>query len=248
MPDSRNISDPDFHLGTRLTLPDDEVHLWRIDLAAVAPAEKRWQEILSPDERARAARFHFERDRRYYTATRALLRTILASYVGAEPADLVFRYSEKEKPALDPQFSLDAVEFNISHSGTAALLAFTRGRALGIDVELIREDFDPKALAHRFFSKHEQTQLTALDPSEKYSGFFRCWTRKEAYIKAVGTGLSLPLDQFDVSLRPGDENALLATRPEASEAAEWSLREVPVGNGYVGALCVRGHDWRLQSS
>lgn len=247
LPDSMHISHPDFHIGTSLTLPDDEVHLWRIDLSAVAPAEKRWQEILSPDERTRAARFHFERDRQHFTATRGLLRTILANYVGAGPADLVFRYSEKDKPSLDPHSSHDPVEFNVSHSGTAALLAFARGRALGVDIEIVRDDFDSAALAHRFFSRHEQSQLAALDPSEKYSGFFRCWTRKEAYIKAVGTGLSLPLDQFDVSLHPADEHALLATRPEASEAAEWSLREVPAGDGYVGALCVRGHRWRLQS-
>jgi 4'-phosphopantetheinyl transferase len=242
-----HISAPDFKLGRPLSLPDEEVHLWHIDLAAVAPAEKRWQKILSPDERARAARFHFERDRQHFTATRALLRTLLASYVGSEPANLVFRYSEKEKPSLAPQTSQHPVEFNVSHSGTAALLVFARGRALGVDIEIIRDDFDPAALAHRFFSKHEQSQLAALDLSERYSGFFRCWTRKEAFIKAVGTGLSLPLDQFDVSLRPGDEHALLATRPEAAEAGMWSLQEVPVGEGYVGALCVRGRGWRLKS-
>jgi 4'-phosphopantetheinyl transferase len=242
-----HISNPDFQRGARRTLPDDEVHLWRIDLAAVAPAEKRWQKILSPDERARAARFHFERDRQHFTAARALLRTILAGYVGAEPEDLAFHYSEKEKPSLNSQTSHDPVEFNVSHSGTAALLAFARGRALGVDIEIIRDDFDPTALSDRFFSHHEQSQLASLDPSEKYSGCLRCWTRKEAYIKAVGTGLSLPLDQFDVSLRPGDEDALLATRPEAAEAAHWSLREVPVGEGYIAALCVRGHGWRLQS-
>lgn len=240
-----HISDPDFHLGKSRTLPENEVHLWRIDLSAVATAENRWQKTLSADERTRAARFHFERDRRHFTATRALLRTILASYVAADPPDLVFRYSEREKPSLDSQFS--AVQFNVSHSGNAALMAFARRRELGVDIEIIRDDFDPSALAHRFFSKHEQIQLAALDPSEKFPGFFRCWTRKEAYIKAVGTGLSLPLDQFDVSIRAGEQNALLATRPEAAEAAEWSLREVPVTDGYIAALCVRGREWKLKS-
>jgi 4'-phosphopantetheinyl transferase len=242
-----HITDPDFQLGTQLTLAEDEVHLWRIDLSVVAPAEQRWQKILSPDERARAARFHFDRDRQHYTATRALLRTLLASYVSSDPAELVFRYSEREKPSLGVPHSQQAVEFNVSHSGTAALLAFARGRALGVDIEMIREGFDPVGLAHRFFSTHEQSQLAALDPSDKYPGFFRCWTRKESYIKAVGTGLSLPLDQFDVSLLPGDQNALLATRPEVSDAAMWSLREVPAGAGYIAALCVRGQGWRLQS-
>ena len=240
-----HISDPDFEPTAQVALPEDEVHLWRIDLAAVAVGEKRWLQILSPDERTRAARFHFSHDRQHFAATRALLRTILASYIASEPAELVFRYSEKDKPSL--ALVGNQVEFNVSHSGTMALLAFARGRALGVDVEKIREDFDPDALAHRFFSSEEQHQLGAIPPLERYHGFFRCWTRKEAYIKAKGAGLSLPLDQFDVSLRAGDENALLATRPDIAEAALWSLQDVPAGEGYVAALCVQGYGWRLKS-
>jgi 4'-phosphopantetheinyl transferase len=245
--DSMHISDAAFQLRARLTLPENEVHLWRVDLSAVAAEEPKWQQILSAEERARASRFHFSRDRQYFTATRALLRVILAGYIASEPAELVFRYAEKGKPSLSPHHSGNQVEFNVSHSGTRALLAFARGRALGIDVEQIRENFEPEALAVRFFSAHEQSHLAALEPSQKYQGFFRCWTRKEAYIKAEGSGLSLPLPQFDVSLKPGDENALLATRPHDAEAGLWSLREIPAGDGYVAALCVQGHGWRLKS-
>ena len=245
-----NISDPDFRLESRLTLPDDEVHLWRVDLAAVAAGEERWRPILSPDEQARASRFHFSRDRQSFTATRALLRTILASYVGREPAELVFNYSQKDKPSLSSdgnQITANQIAFNVSHSGEVSLMAFARGRQLGVDVEQARENFDPEALAQRFFLAHEQRQLAVLAPSEKFHGFFRCWTRKEAYIKATGTGLSHPLDQFDVSLRPGDDNALLATRPDPAEAARWSLRDLSSGEGYLAALCVQGHGWRLKS-
>jgi 4'-phosphopantetheinyl transferase len=251
-----NISDAAFQLEGRMPLPADEVHLWRVDLAAVAVAEEKWRQLLSPDERARAARFHFAEDRQFFSATRALLRTILASYIGSDPAQLVFRYSEKEKPSLAAANSAPAnfvpgnsgnhVEFNVSHSGTTALLAFAQGRALGVDVEKIRDDFDHGAIARRFFSEHEQSELSRLPQPEKYQGFFRCWTRKEAFIKATGTGLSFPLDQFDVSLNPEDDNALLATRPDNAEAALWSLREVPAGDGYVGAVCVQGHGWRLR--
>jgi len=249
--DSMNISDAAFELRGQVPLPVDEVHLWRVDLAAVAGAEQKWQRVLSPDERTRAARFHFAKDRQFFTATRALLRTILGSYVASDPAKLVFHYSEKEKPSLAPgggdsSHSGNRVQFNISHSGTTALLAFAQDRALGVDIEKIREDFDHEAVARRFFSDHEQTQLSGLPPSEKYRGFFRCWTRKEAFIKAIGTGLSFPLDQFDVSLSPGKDNALLATRPDQAEAARWSLREVPAGEGYAGAMCVQGHGWRLR--
>jgi 4'-phosphopantetheinyl transferase len=242
-----NICDAAFGLETRIVLPEEEVHLWRVELASVAKGERRWEQILSGDERARAARFHFLRDRQYFTATRAVLRTILAGYSASHPADLVFRYSATGKPSLSPGRHDSQLEFNVSHSGDVALLAFAQGRALGVDVERAREDFDHEAIAGRFFSEQEQHQLAALAPAERYSGFFRCWTRKEAYIKAQGTGLSLPLDQFDVSLKPGDENALLSTRPDHTEAANWSLREVPAGDGYAAALCVRGSGWRLKS-
>jgi 4'-phosphopantetheinyl transferase len=242
---SLNISDAAFQLETPIVLPADEVHVWRVDLAQVAPAEQRWEPILSADERTRALRFHFTRDRQRYTATRALLRTVLSGYAGATPEELVFRYSKTGKPALQSGESR-RVEFNVSHSGEVALLAFARGRELGVDVEQIRENFDHDAIAGRFFSRQEQQQLAALPAVERYRGFFRCWTRKEAYIKADGSGLSLPLHQFDVSLGAGDSSLLLATRPDSAEAARWTLREVPAGGGYVAALCVQGDGWRLK--
>jgi 4'-phosphopantetheinyl transferase len=171
---------------------------------------------------------------------------ILGAYLGANPQELAFRYSVKEKPSLDGLHA-GQIEFNVSHSGNLALLAFARQRVLGVDVELIREQADREAIARRFFSEYEQQQLAALAPEERCAGFYRCWTRKEAYIKATGDGLSLPLHQFDVSLKPGDESALLAMRPDASEAAKWSLREVEADTGYAAALCVRGQGWILKS-
>ncbi len=243
---SMHISDAGFQLETRNELAEDEVHLWRVELDAMAQGAERWQRILSEDERARAARFHFLRDCEHFSATRAVLRMILGSYVDGDPKKLIFRYSNNEKPSLNPATCGRQIEFNVSHSGDVALLAFAQGRAVGVDVEMVRSDFEHEAIARRFFSEQEQLQLAALLPEERYSGFFRCWTRREAYIKAQGVGLSLPLDQFDVSLRSGDSNALLATRPDEKEAARWSLREVPAGAGYVAALCVRGEGWRLK--
>jgi 4'-phosphopantetheinyl transferase len=113
-------------------------------------------------------------------------------------------------------------------------------------VEQVRHDPDFEAIARRFFSADEQNQLAALAPEERVEAFFRCWTRKEAYIKATGDGLSLPLSQFDVSLRAGETNALRATRPDASQAGRWLLREVPGGEGYVAAVCASGQDWKLK--
>jgi 4'-phosphopantetheinyl transferase len=241
-----NITEPDFSIDAHLALPADEVHLWRVDLEAVRGAEERWRELLSADELARAARFHFDRDRQRFIAARAFLRTILASYLTADARALSFSYSNKEKPSLSAPHDGSGVNFNISHSGGIALLAFTRQREVGVDVELIRSDSDLEAIARRFFSANEQTQLARFDGDEQVNAFFRCWTRKEAYIKATGDGLSLPLSQFDVSLATGDENALVATRPEASEAGRWVLREVPSGQRYAAAICVRGQDWKLK--
>ncbi|HEX4783495.1 MAG TPA: 4'-phosphopantetheinyl transferase superfamily protein [Candidatus Sulfotelmatobacter sp.] len=242
---SLNISDAAFRLETPIALPADEVHVWRVELAQVAPVEQRWEPILSADERTRAARFHFTKDRQRYTATRALLRMILGGYVNSDPKELVFRYSKNGKPWLNcgPDGN---VEFNVSHSGQVALLAFTQRRATGVDVEHIRENFDHEAIAGRFFSRQERQQLALLPPAERYRGFFRCWTRKEAYIKAEGTGLSLPLHQFDVSLGAEESSLLLATRPDPAEAARWTLREIPAGDGYVAALCVQGTGWRIK--
>ena len=247
MSQSMNITDSGFRIEAPLTLREDEVQLWKVDLDAIRADESRWQEVLSSDELTRASRFHFPADRQCFVATRALLRTILAGYLSTDPKRLSFSYSKKEKPSLVLQRAGVDVTFNVSHSRGIALLAFVQRREIGIDVEQVREDFDVEAIARRFFSAREQEQLAALPNDEKFEAFFRCWTRKEAYIKATGDGLSLPLHQFDVSVAPENSDALLSTRPDNSEAALWSLREVPAGHGYVAALCVRGREWRLKN-
>jgi 4'-phosphopantetheinyl transferase len=241
-----NISDPGFHLATGLTLSENDVQLWRLDLQTLAVSEDRWQRLLSADEQVRAKRFLSVRARQEFVVTHGLLRTVLAAYLDADPKKLTFRHSPKRKLSLGPQYADSGVTFNLSHTGGLALLAFSRSRELGVDVERVRQDLDVDAIARRYFSLHEQKQLATVNSEERYETFFRCWTRKEAYIKANGEGLSLPLDQFDVSLAIGDTNALLTTRPYGSEAARWSLREVPAGPGYVAALCVAGHDWHLR--
>lgn len=237
------IADVDFQIGC--LLGDDEVHLWWVDLQAVAAREEHWSRTLSSDERLRAGRFHFEKDRRFYVATRSILRQLLAGYLAIPATDLTFTYSAREKPALGGSLANCGLTFNVSHSGGIALLACTRNRQIGADVEKIRSDFDTAAIAARFFSPKEQDQLAALPVEQRHEAFFRCWTRKEAYIKAGGEGLSLPLREFDVSLEPGSRDALLATRPNASEKELWSLRDLEARPGYAAAICVSGSDWRL---
>jgi 4'-phosphopantetheinyl transferase len=250
-----SISDPAFQLESPLALPESEVHLWRLDLEALAAGEDHWHKLLSADEQDRARRFLVPRVREHFLATRGMLRSILGGYLEVDPRTVLFQYSAKSKPSLAPAHSATGISFNVDHSGGVALLAFCRNREIGVDVERMRRDLDVETLAHRFFSPAEQKQLAATARDEnsggtsnadKFEAFFRCWTRKEAFIKAKGEGLWLPLDQFDVSVSAGAENALLATRPDEAEASRWSLREIEVPPGYVAALCVAGHDFRVR--
>ncbi|MGC1374201.1 MAG: 4'-phosphopantetheinyl transferase superfamily protein, partial [Candidatus Sulfotelmatobacter sp.] len=179
-----NIAGSDVEIAPAIELPGNEVHLWRIDFDAVRSEEARWQKILSPDETARASRFHFVVDRQRFTISRGVLRTILAGYLATDAKSLDFVYSSKEKPSLSAAYSREGLMFNISHSGSVGLLAFTREREIGVDVEQVRSDFEVDAIARRFFSAHEQEQLAVLPDQERFEAFFRCCTRKEAYIKA----------------------------------------------------------------
>jgi 4'-phosphopantetheinyl transferase len=242
-----NITDPNFRTEADLALPQDEVHLWRADLDALGADEPRWQAVISPDESNRASRFHFLPDRQRFVAGRAVLRTILAGYLSADPKQINFAYSKREKPSLGLPHSDSDIKFNLSHSGGIALFAFNRHREIGVDVEQVRNDSDLDAIGQRFFSAHEQHQLASFTPEEGTAAFFRCWTLKEAFIKATGDGLAFPLSQFDVSLDAAlNGSALLQTRPDASEAARWHLQDLPAGPGYSAALCVRGSDWKLK--
>ncbi|HLV85972.1 MAG TPA: 4'-phosphopantetheinyl transferase superfamily protein [Candidatus Sulfotelmatobacter sp.] len=241
-----HITTPEHEFPSTLSLPADEVHLWRIDLQAAAMDDSAWQDLLSEDEEKRARQFRSSVDRCYFTAVRGSLRRILAAYLSTDPKGLAFSYSEKGKPSLGKGNSAKGVQFNVSHSGGAALLAFTLHRAIGVDIERIRADVEVDKIAGRFFSNREQEQLQQMIPGSRVRGFFQCWTRKEAYIKATGAGLSLPLGQFDVSIDSGQQNCLLATRPDSQEAQRWKLIDVPAGNGFAAALCVLGSAWTLR--
>lgn len=240
-----NIQQSEFRIEAPLALRPNEVHLWRLNLQATACGTDKRMSTLSGDEQSRAARFRREIDRQYYVTTRATLRQLLGAYLKKDPRELIFAYSEKEKPSLGGEEAGSRIEFNISHSGDLALLAFARSRQLGVDVEQIHRDFEIDKIAARFFSAAEQKQLSALPEARRGEAFFLCWTRKEAYIKATGKGLSLPLHQFDVSLVPKEVNALIATRPDPLERTRWTMRDIVVPSGYAAAICVSGNGWRL---
>lgn len=162
-----------------------------------------------------------------------------------EPGRLNFCYGSHGKPALAEGSGEDALRFNVSHSHGLALFALTRDREVGVDLEYVRSDLELEEIAARFFSPQEAATLRSLPAEMRTEAFFAGWTRKEAYIKARGEGLSLALDGFSVSLVPGEPAMLLNTRGDPSEAARWTLRELKSGPGYAAALAAKGHGWRL---
>ncbi len=218
-----------------LSLAANDLHVWLIPIDAPPDRLARLGAILSPDEQQRAARFHFERDRIRFTAARAALRRILSRYLRCAPADLAFDYSPHGKPALPGD---NPLSFNLSHSGDWAVCAVTLSRRVGVDIELIRPDLASETIAERFFSPREAAELRALPRHEQPAAFFRCWTRKEAFVKARGEGLSLPLDRFDVTLRPGEPPALLRTLDDPREAARWSMAALSAPPGYEATVVV----------
>jgi len=199
----------------------------------VADAVESGYELLSAEEREKASRYRVERPRTEFIMTRSALRSLLAHYLGISPETVRFRYNEQGKPHLDGAADL---QFNVSHTDGLALMAFAQHRDVGVDVEKCPATSDVRKLAERFFSLREREELGKLDGEELQAAFLRCWTRKEAYIKASGEGLSLPLHQFDVSIAPDEQDALLATRPVADEANRWTVCNVHVGEGYAAAL------------
>ena len=221
-----------------LPLEDNGVHVWCASLKQTAAELEHLHRVLSREEIERANRFHFARDRNHFIAARGLLRTTLGRYLEADSAELRFCYSPNGKPDLAPEFALGDLRFNLSHSGEIVLFAITRGRRIGVDVEKIRTDFETEHVAERFFSLAESSRLRALPAEQKHEAFFACWTRKEAYVKATGDGLSLPLDQFDVSVAPGEPAVLQNTRPDPAEARRWYLQALKVEPGYAAALAV----------
>ena len=197
---------------------------------------------LSAEERARAERFYFERDRRSFIAARGGLRTILGGVLQTPPAELEFAYGERGKPRLSGPRG-ERFFFNLGHSGEWALLAWTRAGEIGADIEKMRPVTE--GLAERYFAPEEAAALRALPAGEQEAGFFRCWTRKEAYLKALGSGLALPLDSFVVSLAAGEPAALLAVRGVPDEAAKWRLEHLEPAPGYCAAIALRRREWRL---
>jgi 4'-phosphopantetheinyl transferase len=228
-----------------LALSSDDIHVFCASLDQPALRLQHLAQTLSADEHMRAERFYFEQDRKHFIIARGFLRTILASYVDIEPSRLQFCYGSYGKPVLAETFAKDKLRFNLSHSQGLALYAITREREIGVDIEYVRPIPEAEQIAERFFSARENAVFRALPPSHKPKAFFNCWTRKEAYVKAIGDGLAWPLNQIEVSLAPEQPARLLSIASDSLSAERWELQELTPAYSYVAALAVEGHNCRL---
>lgn len=217
-------------------LKSDEIHLWHAEISAIDAEELASRKLLSEDEIARMRRFHFDKDRKNFLFCRSMLRILLASYLGVSPAELRFAYSAHGKPTLAA--SSGSWEFNLSHSNGNFLVAIALERKVGVDIEFLKRDLDVLEIAQRFFSPAEKQAIANLPQNLRHDAFFSCWTRKEAFVKARGEGLSCPLDSFDVSVTPDCETVSLVTRPDPSAASGWILQSLNCFPGYKAAVAV----------
>ncbi len=227
-----------------LDLPVGSIDIWRIPVNEESDeALPALEAILSPDELKRARRFHFLHDRIEYTTARSNLRRILARYTRSEPSQLAFTYAAMGKPRLADS----GICFNLSHSHGLAVCAVAMGREVGIDVERVRPRDSFDQIAERFFSPREFAAYQQVPEAQRLRAFFECWTRKEAFLKARGSGLAFPLDQFDVSFGPGNPAALLHVADEPHAAARWIMADLSLGPDHVGALAHEGPTVELRT-
>jgi 4'-phosphopantetheinyl transferase len=227
-----------------ISISDVEVHIWAVCLDCPEIDRHRYQGTLSTDETGRALRFYFDEDRLRFVTARGAVRAILGLYLQEEPKNIRFEYTRYGKPEVFPRCGL---RFNVSHSAGLAVLAITSGQDVGIDAEFIRPVTDFSRIARRFFSQREYQALEVLPAEARLRAFFACWTRKEAFIKAVGEGLSRPLDQFDVSVEPDGGARLESVAGSAQEASRWCMQDLPAIPGFAGTVIARSPCASLRS-
>jgi 4'-phosphopantetheinyl transferase len=217
-----------------LTLANSVVDVWLISLTQPDPASGFFADLLSSDERERAVRFKFDKHRWPYIVAHAGLRSILSCYLKTEPTDLQFVTGVNGKPSLAPELAGSGLQFNLSHSHEMALLGVTRGHEIGVDTEWIKEDYGFDEVAEQFFTNKEVSQLRALPEEVRRQAFFKCWTSKEAFLKAKGTGLSGKLDEVEITLAENQRVRIDASVPG------WTLTELSPAGTYEAALVIEG--------
>ncbi|MEM6380121.1 MAG: 4'-phosphopantetheinyl transferase superfamily protein [Bacteroidota bacterium] len=220
-----------WEIASDFTLEETEVHIWRASLQVDPEVLLQHKLLLNLEEIARAERYHFEKDQRQYIVARSTLRRLLGQYLNRTPESIVLAKHSKEKPYL-PHHSF---EFNVSHAGDWAVFAFSH-HPIGIDIEVINPTLDLETMATQFFAPAEVQAFLSISKPDRPQAFFNAWTRKEAFIKAIGDGLATPLDQFEVSLKAGEPTKLQTMRLQGIDLRDWELKAFDLVEGYCGAV------------
>ena len=229
------------HFTPELQNIGGEIHVWHACVDRVDADLCYFETLLSADEKNRADRFHFPKDKNRFVVARGLLRELIGAYLQQAPSRLEFSYAEYGKPSLAAENTSNGLCFNLSYSGDVVLYAIARERNLGIDVEQMRADAARDDIAQRHFAARELSDLRSLPPEQRLEGFFNCWTRKEAYLKATGIGLRIALDSFSVTLTPGQPAQLLS-----GVETKWQIAARSPEEGYVAAVVYDGAPAVLQ--
>lgn len=228
----------------------DSIQVWYIDIGEYSSLYKRCNgkvlTILSDDEVAKANRFIFDTDRIQYIFSHLALRVILSKYLGVNPRAVKFHYNDHGKPLIDSGDQYEPLTFNMSHSGNTVIVAISYKRLLGVDVEHLRDISNIESLVNRFFSPFEKASFTSILEKDRNSICFHVWTRKEALIKAVGSGLAFPLNKFDVTVSPERKPDILNISYGGYTKDDWSLFDLAPKGNYVGALVSEGENLRIQ--
>jgi 4'-phosphopantetheinyl transferase len=217
-----------------LQLSGNEIHIWTVKTKAPLPVVAALKHVLTASEAERAARFRFRSLEDSYIVVHGALRYVLGGYLDVDPAAVQFVYGPKGKPEL-----AFPSQFNLSHSGDLAVIGLTAHCEIGIDLEQIRPLSDIEQIANRFFQREEAAEILSLPQTEREHAFFCCWTRKEAYIKAIGDGLSAPLDGFRVTVQPSEPVRIIHVNNDAAAADDWSLHDVLIASDYAAAVAYR---------
>ena len=222
----------------QLSLPSDHLHIWSVCKNAHEDRLATYWDLLDATEKSRALKYRFQKDRSCFIIARGVLRLLIGNYLESAPDQIEFQFGYNGKPFV---LNNRALQFNISHSGDTILLGFIQEHTIGIDVEYTKRKVDVKKIAKLFFSEEEVISLFALDQTYHTQAFYNCWTRKEAFIKAMGSGLAFPLDQFVVSLDSTKEATLIDTKWDKKEKEKWMLHAIEPSKDYIGAVSVKGN-------
>lgn len=222
-------------------LGHDQMHIWLINVDEY-PA-KNYEEYLVPEERSRASHFKFDKDRDSFIVSRASLRILLGRYLNCSPQTIAFQFNRYGKPEL--LNNVIQLKFNLSHSSRRAVVAITKEQEIGVDIEYMQDRFSKNEIVERYFSLREKEEYNRLSEDQKLQGFYNAWTRKEAFTKAIGQGMTYPLNQFDVNLTPNDNARLIAINGDEVEAKQWQLRGLVLEEKYCAAVSWQGKDKKI---